>query len=365
MSSPHQVPLGAGSLAALWLQEWRTISNKVLLGSPASRREAHLVSHIGEDEVVVTLRVPEDQDIVLDSCPRSEWTRERLDLAAQSASSRVRGRKVVTILSCAQAVTGSVFVPQQARPQAGDIIRDHLRRKLPVPLEDLVLGHEIRAGTPGKLELAYLAVPKRQVEDALTRLCLRSSDIGALEASAGTSLRPVTIPYGMGSGASRAWIRRGTGLLGLIALLAPAAGFSVQAWRQSAILSELDAQVIAATEQVRGSTERLKAVYSLAGDLEHLTAVRAAPGVVVIWEELAHLLPDTSYLTAFDIKGREIHAEGLSASTTDLIQRLENSQHLHAVSLTGPVVFVREHGKERFALRALMRTRRFPAGEGG
>jgi len=147
--------------------------------------------------------------------------------------------------------------------------------------------------------------------------------------------------------------------------LAPAAGFSVQAWRQSAILSELDAQVIAATEQVRVSTERLKAVYSLAGDLEQLAAVRAAPGMVVIWEELARLLPDTSYLTAFDIKGSEIHAEGLSASTTDLIQRLENSQHLHAVSLTGPVVFEREHGKERFTLRALMRTRRFPAGEGG
>lgn len=365
MSRPPQVALGAGSLAALWLQEWRTLSDKVLLGSPASRRPAHLVIHTGENEVLVMLRAPGSGDVAVDSCPLPAWTRERLSLAVQSALARVRGRKVVTILSCAQAVTGSLFVPHQARSQAGDIIRDHLRRKMPVPLEDLVLGHEIRAAAPGKLELAYLAIPKRQVENVLARLCLRSSDIDALQAPAGANARPVTIPYGANPRGSKAWIRRGSGLLGLVALLAPVTGTSVQAWRQNLILSDLDAQVISATEQARASTEQLKAVYSLAGDLAQLTKVGTAPGVVVIWEELARLLPDTSYLTAFDIKGNEVHAEGLSASTADLIQRLENSQHLHAVSLTGPVVFAREHGKERFTLRALMRTRRFPAGEGG
>ncbi|MFD0463298.1 PilN domain-containing protein [Microvirga aerilata] len=254
-------------------------------------------------------------------------------------------------------------MPHQARSQAGNIIRDHLRRKLPVPLEELVLGHEIRAAAPGKLELAYLAVPKRQVENVLARLFLRPSDIGALQAPAGLNVRPVTVPYGVNSGRAKAWIRRG-GLLGVVALMVLVAAFGVQAWRQNHVLSDLDGQVITATGQARASTERLKAVYSLESDLEQLAEVGAAPGVVVIWEELARLLPDTSYLTAFDMKGNEIHAEGLSASTSDLIQRLENSQHLHAVSLTGPVVFEREHGKERFTLRALMRTRRFPAGEG-
>ncbi|MGF9759503.1 PilN domain-containing protein [Microvirga sp. 0TCS3.31] len=365
MSGSRQIALGTGGLAALWLKEWRTLSDRALLGSLASRRPAHLVIYAGEDQVMVTLRAPEGDEVALDSWPLPAWSRERLNLAARSASPRVGGRKMVTILSCAQAVTGSLFVPHQARSQAGDIIRDHLRRKMPVPLEDLVLGHEIRAAAPGKLELAYLAVPKRQVENVLARLGLRPTDIDALQAPAGTNLRPATVFYSGRSRGSKAWIRRGSGLLGLVALLAPVAGFGVQAWRQNYILSDLDAQVIAATEQARASTEQLKTIYSLAGDLEQLAVIGAAPGVVVIWEELARLLPDTSYLTAFGIKGNEIHAEGLSASTSDLIQRIENSQHFHAVSLTGPVVFDRERGKERFTLRALMRAQRFPAGEGG
>lgn len=365
MSGARQIAVGAGRLAALWLQEWRTLSDRILLGSSASRRSDQLVIRMDEDQVTVALMGPDGEEVALDCCPLSMWSRERLSLAVQNAQSRLHGGKLATVLSCAQAITGSLIVPHQARSQAGDIIRDHLRRKIPVPLEDLVLGHEIRTAAAGKLELVYLAVPRRQVADGLARLSLHSSCIDGLQAPAGPGLLPVTVPYGTRPAGAKAWIRRGGGLLGLVALLAPLAGFGAQAWRQNLTLSDLEAQVISLGEQAHASTERLKAVYSLAGDLEQLAEVGAAPGVVVIWDELARLLPDTSYLTAFEIKGSELHAEGLSASTSDLIQRLESSPHLHAVSLTGPVVFERDQGKERFTLRALIRKRRFPMAEGG
>jgi general secretion pathway protein L len=365
MSGARQIAVGAGSLAALWLQEWRTLSDKIGLGSSALRHSAHLVIRTDKDLATVALRVSEGEDVALDRCSLSMWSRERLSLAAQKAQSRLHGKKVVTVLSCAQAVTGALIVPHQARSQAGDIIRDHLRRKMPMPLEDLVLGSEVRTAAPGKLELVYLAVPRRQVEDGLARLSLHPSDIQALQAPAGPSLPPVTVPYGESAVGSKNWIRRGGGLLGLVALLAPLAGFGAQAWRQKLLLSDLEAQVISVSEQARASTERLKAVYSLAGDLEQLAEIGAVPGMVVIWDELARLLPDTSYLTAFEVRGSELHAEGLSASTSDLIQRLEGSQHLHAVSLTGPIVFDRDQGKEHFTLRALIRKRRFPMAEGG
>ncbi|WP_201864271.1 PilN domain-containing protein [Microvirga soli] len=365
MSGSRAIALGRSSLATLWLREWRTLRDKALRGSSASRRPAHLLLDLDEEQLIVMLREPDGEEVTLDACPPAAWSRERLTLAARSASSRSRGRKVLTVLSCAQAVTGSLFVPQQARSQAEDIIRDHLRRKMPVPLEDLVLGHEIRTAAQGKLELAYLAVPKRQVEGILARLCLRSTDIDALQAPARTHLQPAIVIYNVRARGTKDWVRRGIALLGLVALLAPIGGFGMQAWQQNRILSDLEAQAIAATEQARASTDELKTIYSLAGDLERLTAVGAAPGVVVIWEELARLLPDTSYLSSVEIKGNEVHAEGLSASTSDLIKLIENSQYLHGVSLTGPVVFEREHGKERFTLRALMRTQRFPAGEGG
>jgi hypothetical protein len=60
-----------------------------------------------------------------------------------------------------------------------------------------------------------------------------------------------------------------------------------------------------------------------------------------------------------------VHAAGFSTSAPDLIHRFEESRHLHGAMFTGPVVFDRSLGKERFTLRATIRRPRLLTGEGG
>jgi general secretion pathway protein L len=103
----------------------------------------------------------------------------------------------------------------------------------------------------------------------------------------------------------------------------------------------------------------------LAQDIEHLNALRKAPGVVPIWEELARLLPQDTYLTEIDIKSRDLTIRGYSAVASDLPQLIEGSPLFADAALMGPVVFDQSKGKHSFTVRAALRTPRFAGGERG
>jgi Tfp pilus assembly protein PilN len=87
--------------------------------------------------------------------------------------------------------------------------------------------------------------------------------------------------------------------------------------------------------------------------------------VARIWEELARLLPDSTFLTEIEIGSHAVQVSGLSASAPELVRILEGSSLLRDVSFAGPVVLDRAAGKERFTLRATLRQARDPAEERG
>jgi hypothetical protein len=150
----------------------------------------------------------------------------------------------------------------------------------------------------------------------------------------------------------------------ILAISAPLVSFGSLAWRQNAVLDEIDAQIDGLTTQARRSTEQLKSVYGMADDLDRIVAIKSAPGISQIWEELARLLPDTTHLKEVEIKGSEVHTIGLSKAAPELIHKFEASFILHAAALTGPVVFDQAEGKEHFTLRATTRKPRLPSEEG-
>jgi hypothetical protein len=361
-SGLRQIRTGASSFISLWLREWQVLFRGVT-ASARPARSAQMIIRPVEGQVTVTL-MAQGQELFVECCSLADCGRETLDRFLQKASSEFRRSDVSTVLSVTQAVTGSLVVPQQARPRAGEIVRQHLASKMPVALDELFLGHEIRASAAGKLELRYLAVPKARLSRCLTQLSLLPSDISAVQGAAVANLPPVTVPYGSAPVQHTAWVRRIVGLLAFVSVLAPVAGFGAVAWRQNTVLSELERDLAPLTRQASQSTESLKAIYAIAGDLGRLTELRSAASVVLIWEELARFLPDDTYLTEVEVKGSEVHIAGFSASASDLIQPFEASQHLHGATFTGPVVFDRSQSKERFTLRATIRKPRDLIGEG-
>jgi Tfp pilus assembly protein PilN len=87
--------------------------------------------------------------------------------------------------------------------------------------------------------------------------------------------------------------------------------------------------------------------------------------VARIWEELARLVPTTTFLTEVEVGSRFVQLSGLSASAPELIKILEGSVLLQDVSFAGPIVLDAAAGKERFTLRASLRQVRDPVEERG
>ena len=351
--------MGAGSLVALWLREWEAILCKPLGTSSQAGPSARQVVRVGDHGVTVTLCGPDGGEISAESCAWADYQREVLDRMVASAGSRVQASDRQVVLSVPQAVTGTLAVPHQARTQADTILKDHLSHRMPLRLDELFIGYDMRASGAGRLELRYLAVPQARLDRWLAQVAMHPSEIAFLEAEGIGGAPLVTVPYvGMRTLQSK-WPWRAARSLAAVILLGTIVGFGALAWRQNATLQEIEEQITPLTHQARASTEQLKAIFGMADDIARFVELRSATGVVQIWDELAGLVPDTAYLTEFEVNGGEVRLAGFAASAPDVIRQLEKSHHLHGASLTGPVVFDQAQGKERFTLRAMIREQRF------
>ena len=122
----------------------------------------------------------------------------------------------------------------------------------------------------------------------------------------------------------------------------------------------MNAQISEISTSAKQSPDGPRSVAGLADDIARFTELRSAPGVVQVWEELARILPDSTFLTEMEIKGDELRATGFSAAAPE-IQLLEKSSIVHGAAFSGPLVFDRAKGKEHFSLRATLRKARAPA----
>jgi general secretion pathway protein L len=355
--------MGGGSLVALWFRECEAILSNRFGTSSRAEPSVRLVVRPEDDGVTITLHGPDGGKISVEHCAWADYQREALDRMLGSTGSHVQAADRLVVLSVPQAVTGALAVPNQARTRADTILRDHLAHKMPVRLDELFLGHDIRASGAGKLELRYLAVPQARLDRWLAQVLMQPSEIAFLQAEGIGGAPLVTVPYLGVRTAQSKWPWRAAKSLAVVTLLAAIIGFGALAWRQNAALQEIEEQITPLTRQARLPTDQLKGIFGIADDIARFVELRSATGIVEIWEELAGLVPDSAYLTELEINGGEVLLAGFAASTPDVIRQLEESRHLHGASLTGPVVFDQAQGKERFTLRTMIRKKRFSSEE--
>ncbi|TCK08767.1 PilN domain-containing protein [Marinobacterium mangrovicola] len=78
----------------------------------------------------------------------------------------------------------------------------------------------------------------------------------------------------------------------------------------------------------------------------------ARPATIVLLDELTRRLPDSTWLSRFELEGDELRVQGESNSASGLISLLEESPLLEKVSFTSPVTINPRSRKERFSLTA-------------
>ncbi|WP_147029479.1 PilN domain-containing protein, partial [Methylobacterium oxalidis] len=298
------------------------------------------------------------------SAERIAWAEYRPGrLAEARARAAAGGRPVPLSLALPHAVGRSLTLPRRALAQAEAIVRAEIGRKTPLRPDEIALACAVGPAAGERVRVHYLVVPASLLDRTLARLGLSRSEIASLEASAsleGAAGAALVLPFGGARAPSGPSAGRAAAALGAACLALVLTGFCGLAGRQAALIGDLEAQMAAVAEPARGSAARLSRVHGLIDAAGELAGLRATPGVVAVWEELARLLPGTTYLTEISVTGSGVELAGYSEAAAELIGRLQGSHLLQGPVLVGPIVFDKARARERFAIRASLRETRLP-----
>jgi general secretion pathway protein L len=114
-------------------------------------------------------------------------------------------------------------------------------------------------------------------------------------------------------------------------------------------------------EQARRVAVQRQQLQAMVEGQAYLDRTRAArPPTVVVLDELARRLPDSTYLEKVSIEGERLLIIGLSGEASSLVRRLEGADSWHAPALTGALQPDPRSGRDRFTLTAEL-GRRAPA----
>lgn len=123
-------------------------------------------------------------------------------------------------------------------------------------------------------------------------------------------------------------------------------------YRYSAADEQLTVQV---NEKQKAAREVRKVLDRRAQDIAAVEAARKskeqAVPVVRVWEELTRTLPDTAWITDFNLNGDSLSFSGFANSAAGLIPVLAGSLLFADPSFTSPVVRIPGQSGERFAIK--------------
>jgi general secretion pathway protein L len=227
-------------------------------------------------------------------------------------------------------------------------------------LLDLETATPFRPGDAHVLTLGALngegsnyAIVKRSILDPLIEAC----------AAAGLNIRRIEIA---GGGrvhcVSADGLRRLPGRAGKPAKLWAPALMLVAALSGFGTLAHLAFQYDAAIRQVESSAGHLgEEAKAVRGAMEQRAlriaeiqglrkSVEERKLVSAIWEELARVLPDSSFLTDLAVKDSTVSISGYSAAASSIIVALEGSDMFDQASFTAPVVKVPGNAGDRFSI---------------
>ena len=369
-SAPRTVPAWQVKLQAFW-RWWTDELAQVVPERFASLRGAGRVPQLAleRNEVVVVeprglgaaARVPLDP---ADPARSRGAVRALLERAGEQ-----RGRARVA-LAREETLMRRVTMPAATEENLTQVLGFEMDRLTPFRAEDVyfdhrVLGRDAAAGTLSVL----LVVARREVVDA------RVEALRAL----GVSVQGVTVrdePAGGGApidllpseqrgereSAQERTVRRGL-LVAVVVLLA--AVLLLPVWRKRETVIALHPVVGRAAAEAQATDVLARELERMVTDYNFLlTRKHSSPPALAYVEDVSRLLPDNTWVQQLDLKaagkGREVQITGETASSSRLIEILEQSTLLRNATPRGTVTRGSQPGTERFMIAAETQPRALP-----
>lgn len=361
MISTQQFRSGAVSLGSWWLREWRESLPKGLKAK-LDADVPRMVVRPSQDEVTISILGTRGDVIYIEQSKWEDYSRSLFERCLAKAA--LAGcRSVVLSLAEADVLVHSLLLPTKARSRVPELIRESITRKTPLKLDEVIVGYTVRNAGTDKAEVRYLVVPCAVLERRLARLSISRAELTGIEVPTRQDLPRLGVDFAHQKKPAMPWVAQVAVGLALLCITTTLVGYGSLVWRQHARLEAIEARLATVSSQARESTVRLQPLYATINTINELDEARTAPGVVEIWEELARLLPDSTYLTEIEIKGHDVQISGFSDGSPQLIPLIETSPILSRAVLAGPMVMDLGSGKDHFSIRATLRRARFPVEE--
>lgn len=265
----------------------------------------------------------------------------------------------VVALSNDRVLRRIVELPIDTEERLADVLSYEMDRLTPLSASQVYFDYEVvkRDAANGKIEV-QLTVAQRSFVDELTEkleACgLQATVIRPAEIS---SIRPRESEINLLPAQKRqrpAWQDRTLpfGLAAIAAILAMVALSLPLVYQQRALddlMREIDAvrPAAIAVAETRDEIDRVRAQNGF------FAARRASsPIVVSLLDELTRVVPDDTWLTRLEVRGRVVRMQGESERASALISQLESSDRLRNATFSSPVTKNPRTSNDRFIIEA-------------
>lgn len=258
-------------------------------------------------------------------------------------------------LAANQGLRTRIFMPRAVEANLGQVLHFELDRRTPFAPDTVHFAHRVigRDAAAGQLQIELTIVPKPVIAHAVARVEALGFKPRTVEV-AGEPDQPASanlLPH-QGKSPRRPAMR----------LLRAGAATAAVAAAIALYLPVYDASQAAARlkDEVAQAKTVADRVQGLRGELTKLSgaerflvgAKQDNPGISELLLELTHILPDDTWVVELGLAAGEVRLSGFTASSSDLIQRIGNSQLLAEPRFRSAVTMDAQVHRERFEIAA-------------
>ncbi len=354
----------AGELGALLPANWREIAS---LGGGGP-----LVSLRGDDLIVHEMRLGRlvELDRVrlsgLDPAGQRLAMTNLLDQSARGAAQSVR-----LCLDGAQCLSKRIRLPLATEENLREVLGFEMDRHTPFKAEQVYFDHQIvkRDAAQGLIDIELTLAPK----PAVAALIARIEALGGRVASAVCAddlQKPAPYPDLLRQTPK---VRRADSpartlnlTLAVIFVLMSGVAVAIPIWQKRDAAIALHPQRGKAKSEADAAQAVHRELEKLVAENNYiLTRKYAQPSTLSLIEDLSRVLPDTTWIQVMEIKaaakGREVVLTGETASSSKLVETVEQTGSLQNASFRSPLTKGQSPNSERFVLGAEVKTRPLPA----
>ncbi|WP_019570500.1 PilN domain-containing protein [Thioalkalivibrio sp. ALE11] len=257
--------------------------------------------------------------------------------------------KLVLCLHPPQSLVREIQLPAAASENLAQVLRYEMDRYTPFTADSVYYSYRILGRTPDDALRVQLAVALRQRLDGLMER-LRVREVYPAHVFAAGAVGMDLAPRSGQTVSARSWVSVRKLLTGAVAV-ALLLTLTLPLW----VLRDTAIQLNQEVADLRGVAMEAEDLREERNSLEHQTQYLVSrkqeqPAALEILEELSATLPDEAWLRDLEVRGDRVEIQGLAASASGLIERMESSPLFRDVSFAAPVTTDSRSGQDSFRI---------------